>query len=315
LFDAVHNALKHEVAHLQTSGTRTAGPALDLFLLVVLSALWGASYTFIRLGVETIPPLTLIAARTLIAGSLLVAWMFARGIRLPVELAVWRRFLVQALVNSVIPFTLIAWAEQSVEAGLATVLNSLSPVMAFLGTWLMARQEQVTSRKLFGVVAGLSGVCLIVGVSAFEGIGRRVVGQLAVIAASICYAAAAIYGRSFKGLPPVIPAAGSMLVGAALLIPASVALDRPWLLRPSIVSIEALIALSVFSTALAFVIYFKLVQTLGSVGTTSQAYLRVPIGVAISVIFLGESLSPTAWAGLVCIVVGVAAMVGATERA
>jgi drug/metabolite transporter (DMT)-like permease len=82
-----------------------------------------------------------------------------------------------------------------------------------------------------------------------------------------------------------------------------------------IVSTEALLALSVFSTAVAFVIYFKLVQTLGSVGTTSQAYLRVPIGVAISVIFLGESLSPTGWAGLVCIVVGVAAMVGATEQA
>jgi drug/metabolite transporter (DMT)-like permease len=293
---------------LRTTDARTAGPALDLFLLLALSTLWGASYTFIRLGVETIPPLTFIAARTLIAGSLLVAWLLARGIALPGDLAVWRRFLVQALLNSVVPFTLIAWAEQSVEAGLATILNSISPVIAFLGTWLIARHERVTSRKLFGVVAGFAGVCLIVGMTAFEGVGHRVVGQLAIIAASVCYAAAAIYGRSFKGLPPAVPAAGSMLVGAVLLIPASVIIDRPWLLRPSIASIEALMALSVFSTALAFVIYFKLVQTLGSVGTTSQAYLRVPIGVAISVIFLGESLSPTTSAGLVCVVVGVAAM-------
>ena len=303
---AVHR--KREMANLRTSGTRTIGPAVDLFLLLALSTLWGASYTFIRVGVETIPPLTFIAARTLVAGSLLLAWMYARGIALPRDFGIWRRFLVQALLNSVAPFTLIAWGEQSLEAGLATILNSISPVIAFLGTWLIARHEQITLRKLFGVVAGLTGVCLIVGVSAFEGVGHGVVRQLAIIAASICYAAAAIYGRSFKGLPPAIPAAGSMLVGAVLLIPASVIIDRPWLLHPSAASVEALIALSAFSTALAFVIYFKLVQTLGSVGTTSQAYLRVPIGVAISVIFLGESLSPTASAGLICVVAGVVAM-------
>jgi len=299
---------KHQAAIERATGARPTGLAVDLFLLLALSTLWGASYTFIRIGVETIPPLTLIAARTFIAGSLLVAWMYARGIALPRDLAVWRRCLVQALLNSVIPFTLIAWAEQSVEAGLATILNSISPVVTFLGAWLVVREERVTLRKLFGVVAGLTGVCLIVGVSALEGVGSGAVPQLAIIAASICYAAAAIYGRSFNELPPVIPAAGSMIAGAVLLIPASVIFDRPWLLHPSSASIEALIALTVFSTALAFLIYFRLIQTLGSVATTSQAYLRVPIGVAISVFFLGESLSPTATVGLVCVVAGVAAM-------
>ncbi|HEY2817110.1 MAG TPA: EamA family transporter [Casimicrobiaceae bacterium] len=282
--------------------------AVDLFLLFALSTLWGASYAFIRVGVETIPPLTFIAARTLIAGTLLVAWMRARRIAFPRDFGVWRRFLVQALLNSVIPFTLIAWAEQSVEAGLATILNSVAPVFAFLGAWLIARDQHVTSRQLFGVVIGIGGVCLIVGVSTFEGVGSEVVAQLAIIAASICYSGAALYGRSFRGLPPIVPAAGSMLVGAVLLIPASVIVDRPWLIRPSTASIEALIALSVFSTALAFVIYFRLVHTIGSVATTAQAYLRVPIGVAISVIFLDESLSTTASIGLVCVVAGVTAM-------
>ena len=282
--------------------------AVNLLLLLALSTLWGASYAFIRVGVETIPPLTFIAARTLIAGTLLVAWMWARGIALPRDLAVWRRFLVQALLNSVIPFTLIAWAEQSVEAGLATILNSVAPVFAFIGTWLIARDQHVTSRQSFGVILGLAGVCLIVGVSAFEGVGREVVAQLAIIAASICYSGAALYGRSFKALPAIAPAAGSMLAGSLLLIPASLIVDQPWLIHPSSASIEALIALSVFSTALAFVIYFRLVHTIGSVSTTAQAYLRVPIGVAISVVFLGESLAATALIGLVCVVAGVAAM-------
>ncbi|MFL9884036.1 EamA family transporter [Paraburkholderia agricolaris] len=290
--------------------TTTSGPnaALDLILLLTLSTLWGASYTFIRIGVATIPPLTLIAARTLIAGSALLLWMSVQRVRMPRDPAVWRRFFVQALLNSVVPFTLIAWAERSVEAGLATILNSASPVLAFLGTWLITRHEQITPRKLFGVVAGLAGICLVVGMSAFEGLGRQLVPQLAIVMATVCYATAAIYGRSFKGLSPAAPAAGSLIVGAILLVPVSLVIDRPWTLHPSLQSLAALTALAIFSTAMAFVIYFRLVQTLGSVGTTAQAYLRVPIGVAISIVFLGESLSTSAWLGMGCVVAGVAAM-------
>src|SRR6202048_5144079 len=107
---------------------------------------------------------------------------------------------------------------------------------------------------------------------------------------------------------PLAPAAGSLLSGAAVLIPISLVVERPWTLAPSASSIFALSGLAVFSTALAFVIYFRLIQTLGSVGTTAQAYLRVPIGVALGVVFLGETLSPTAWMGLGCVVIGVAAM-------
>ena len=104
------------------------------------------------------------------------------------------------------------------------------------------------------------------------------------------------------------PAAGSLICGAVILAPVSAIVERPWTLTPSAVSLLALAGLAIFSTALAFVIYFRLIQTLGSIGTTAQAYLRVPIGVALGVLFLGESLSPTAWVGLGCVVVGVAAM-------
>lgn len=297
--------------------TATAGrthPATDLLWLLALSTLWGASYTFIRIGVATIPPLTLIAARTLMAGSLLLLWMAAQRIPMPRDAATWRRFLVQALLNSVVPFTLIAWAERSVEAGLATILNSASPVMAFVGTWLFSRHEAVTPRKLFGVIAGLVGICLVVGASALDGLGHQLVPQLAIVAATVCYAGAALYGRSFQGMSPVAPAAGSLIAGTCLLVPASLIVDRPWTLQPSWPSLMALLALAVFSTALAFVIYFRLVQTLGAVGTTAQAYLRVPIGVAIGIVCLGESLAPSAWLGLGGVVAGVAAMTIPSRR-
>ncbi|WP_207459756.1 EamA family transporter [Azospirillum sp. SYSU D00513] len=282
--------------------------AADLGLLLLLATLWGASYSFIKVGVETIPPVTLIAGRTLIAGLLLLAVIRWRGSALPRDRATWTRFLVQACLNSVLPFTLIAWAERTVEAGLAAILNAGTPIFAFLLTAAVTRHEAVTARKSFGVLAGLAGISLIVGVQAFGGLGRNLLAQLAIVAATVCYAGAAIFGRGFKGLDPVMPAAGSLLCGAALLIPVSLVVDAPWGLRPSAESMVALAALSVFSTAFAFVLYFRLVNRLGSVGTTAQAYLRVPIGVAIGMAFLGESPSPTAWAGLVLVIAGVLAM-------
>lgn len=282
--------------------------SFELALLLALATLWGASYTFIKLGVATIPPVTLIAARTLIAGAILLVVIRARGLRLPQDAATWRRFLFQACLNSVIPFTLIAWAERTVDAGLATILNSTSPIFAFLLTVAITRHEAVTARKLLGVVAGIAGTYLIIGVQALGGLGKELLAQVAIVAATVCYAGAAIFGKNFKGLDPIMPAAGSLICGAAILIPVSLVADRPWTLTPSMASVLALLGLSVVSTALAFVIYFRLVQTLGSVGTTAQAYLRVPIGVAIGVLFLGEKLTSTTWAGLACVIVGVAAM-------
>jgi len=293
---------------MEETPSRNPAIAVELSLLLLLATLWGGSYTFIKLGVATIPPITLIAGRTLIAGVLLLFIMYCRGLRLPTDAPTWGRFLFQAVLNSVIPWTLIAWAERSVDAGLATILNSTSPIFTFFLTLAIARQEAPGLRKSFGVAAGMAGICLIIGVQAFGGLGEQLTAQVAIVVATICYAGAAVFSRGFKGLDPMAPAAGSLLCGAAILLPVSIAVERPWTLAPSASSMLALLGLAVFSTAFAFVIYFRLIQTLGSVGTTAQAYLRVPIGVGLGVLLLGESLSPTAWIGLGCVVIGVAAM-------
>src|SRR5215468_4109546 len=282
--------------------------ATELTLLVLLATLWGASYTFIKIGVATIPPITLIAARTSIAGLLLLIIMRWRGLAMPGDLPTWGRFLFQACLNSVIPWTLIAWGERLVDAGLATILNSASPIFTFLFTAAITRHEAVTPRKLFGVVAGMAGICLIVGVDAISGIGHGLVAEIAIVVATICYACAAIFSRGFANLDPMAPAAGSLIAGAAILTPVSLVVEQPWTITPSTSSLLALLGLAVFSTAAAFAIYFRLIHTLGSVGTTAQAYLRVPIGVLLSVVLLGESLSSSAWIGLACVVAGVAAM-------
>jgi len=282
--------------------------AIELSLLALLATLWGASYTFIKLGIDTIPPVTLIAGRTLLAGSILLLILRARGIRMPRDAATWRKFAIQACLNSAVPFTLIAWAEKSVDAGLAVILNSMTPVFTFLVTALWVRHEATTWRKMAGVIVGLAGTSVIVGTQALTHVGQELWGQLAVVLATVCYAGAAIFGKSFREHDPMVPAAGSLVAGAALLIPVSIILDRPWALAPSGESILGLVGLAVFSTAAAFVIYFRLIRTLGSVGATAQAYLRAPVGVAIGAYFLGERLDTMAWIGLACILIGVALM-------
>jgi drug/metabolite transporter (DMT)-like permease len=288
--------------------------SFELALLALLATLWGASYTFIKIGVETIPPVTFIAARTLIAGLLLLLVLRFRGLSLPRDLQSWRLFATQAALNSVLPFTLIAWAELTVDAGLAAILNSTTPIFAFLITIAITRHEPATGRKGLGVVAGMAGICLIIGVEALGGLGRELISQLAIVIATISYAGASIFGKNFKHMDPMMPAAGSMLAGAVVLIPLSLIIDRPWTITPSSDSLMALGGLAVFSTAFAFCIFFRLLHTLGSVSTTAQAYLRVPIGVAIGIYFLSERLSDTAWIGLICVVIGVAAMTLASRK-
>jgi drug/metabolite transporter (DMT)-like permease len=293
---------------IPATATRRPRHLGDIALLLVLATLWGGSYTFIKIGVETIPPVTLIAARTFLAGGVLLLVLRLRGLALPADPTVWRCFAVQACLNSVVPFTLIAWAEQSVGAGLATILNSTSPIFVVLLSWLFGAGEHLPAVRLAGVGLGLAGTLLIVGTQVLAGLGGDVAAHLALVVASLCYGAAALFGRTFKGLDPILPAAGSLICGAAVLVPVALVLDRPWTLAPSAASLSALVALSLLSTALAFVIYFRLIERLGSVATTSVAYLRVLTGVAIGAVFLGESLGAEAWAGLALTVLGVAAM-------
>lgn len=290
---------------IETPRIRTV---INLSMLLLLATLWASAFILIKIAVVEVPPLTLIATRTLIASLLLLGVMAMRGIKLPRDPDVWRRFMIQASLNSVVPFALIAWAESHVDAGLAVILGSNAPIFAVLLALLFVRHESPTLRQGLGIMIGLAGICLVIGVNALGGLGKDVVAQFALVLATVAFGAAVLFGRNFNGLDSIVPAAGSLLCGACVLVPTSLIVDHPWTLTPSMNAVMALLALSVFSTAGAFVIYFHLIRTLGPVGTTAQAYLRVPIGVLLSVVFLGETVSPTVGVGLVCVVAGIALM-------
>ncbi|GGF41614.1 membrane protein [Aliidongia dinghuensis] len=282
----------------------------DLALLLLLALLWGASYGFIRVAVATIPPLTLVATRVTIATVVLQLVMARQGTFLPRRPLAWRNFAIQAAMNGILPFSLIAWGEERVPSGLAGVLNSTTPIFVFLITWAWTRHERAGLRQLVGTLLGLAGIVAIVGPGALSaGLGGDVVAELAIVAATVCYAVAAIFGRTFAGLPPIVPAAGSTLVSAFVMAPAAALIERPWTLpAPSLNSVLALAALGLFSTAGAFVVYFRLLASLGSVGTASVAYLRAAVSVALGILFLGELPGWRTAGGLVLVLTGVAAM-------
>ena len=278
----------------------------ELALLALLALLWGSSYLFVKVALEDIPPVTLIASRVSLAALFLLGVMHWRGERLPTDRRTWRMMLVQAVFNSIGSWTILAWGQQYVDSGLASVLNSTSPVFVFFITLAFTRHEAVNTLKLIGACIGIVGVVLIVGIDAINGLGQQVAGQLAALTGAILYAAAAVYGKNFSHLPATVTATGTMIWATVFLVPSSLLLEQPWTLTPSPRSALAALTLAILCTGVALLIYFRLVRTLGSMGVASQSYLRAGVGVMLGVVFLGEQLSAIVGLGVAAAIAGVA---------
>ena len=279
---------------------------IELLLLALLALLWGSSYLFIKIAVAEIPPVTLIAARVLGAALFLYVVLWLRRDGLPRERRTWGLLGVQAVFNSIGAWTVLAWGQQFVDAGLASVLNSTSPIFVFIFTGLLTRHEALGGRKLLGAGIGTVGVVLIVGTDALRGLGDQVIGQLACLAGAALYAGAAIYGKRFGDISATATAAGTMTWAMAVLVPAALVLEKPWTLSPGTREIMAALVLSIPCTGVALLIYFRLVRTLGSLGVASQSYLRAGIGVILGVVLLDETLSASVFTGLATAILGVA---------
>ena len=280
---------------------------LELSLLVLLALLWGSSYLFAKIAVTEITPITLVATRVVIASVFLFTVMKLTRQSLPRDPSMWLKFSIQAFFNSIGAWTLLAWGQQFVGAGLASVLNSTAPIFVFLITLCLTRHESVSLMKLFGALVGLIGVIILVGTEALKGFGDQVAGQLACLAGAMLYACAAIYGKQqFHTLSAVSTATGTMICASIVVLPWALIAEHPWTLEPSTKAIAATLMLSVFCTGVALLIYFRLIRTLGSLGVASQGYLRSGIGVLLGIVFLGETISLSIFVGLAAAIAGVA---------
>jgi drug/metabolite transporter (DMT)-like permease len=275
-------------------------------LLGLLALLWGSSYLWIKVAVAEIPPVTLIALRVTGGAALLLAVLGVAGGRLPSDRASWGRLFVQSVLNSTGAWTILAWGQQHVSAGLASVLNSTSPVFVLLATLTLSGRGAVGAHRAWGAALGLLGVVLIVGPGVLAGLGAEVAGQAACLLGALLYAGAALYAPRLSHLSPLTAAAGTMLCASATLVPAALVLDAPWTLAPSPHALAAAAALALLSTGVALLIYFRLVRTLGPLGVASQSYLRAGVGVALGVALFGERPSVLDLAGLAAAILGVA---------
>jgi drug/metabolite transporter (DMT)-like permease len=280
----------------------------DYALLLALACCWSSTYPLTKIGLGSIPPITFISARSLIAAAFLIIVLRFRGLRLPSDLKAWKLFAQQQTINSTIPFLMITWAQQYVAAAPTVVLASTTPIFAFLITWGITRHEPATLLKLSGAVLGLAGSAVIIGLDALGGLSRDIVAEAAILLATISFACATIFGLRLSDYDPMVVAAGSLLFGGLLLLPASLIVDHPWTLRPTTEALVATFSMGIFSSAFGLMLFYMCLTRLGTLTTNAQGYLRIPIGVGLSVLLLGESVPPNLALGLLLVMAGVAAM-------
>jgi drug/metabolite transporter (DMT)-like permease len=280
----------------------------DYLLLLALGCAWSSTYPLTKVGLESIPPITFIMSRSLIAAFFLLGVLRLRGLSLPTEWRAWKLFAFQQIINSTLPFLIITWAQQYVPAANTVVLAAMTPIFAFFITWGITRHEPATLLKLVGAILGLAGTAVIIGLDALTSFGDQIYAEIAILIATLSFACATIFGLRMSDYPPTVVAAGSLLFGGLLLLPASLVIERPWTLHPTWPSVAAAVTMGIFSSALGLMLFYMCLARLGTLTTNSQAYLRIPIGVGLSVLLLGEAVPPNLAFGLVLVMAGVAAM-------
>jgi drug/metabolite transporter (DMT)-like permease len=279
----------------------------DYLLLIALGLTWGASFLLIKLAVATIPPLTVVAGRIVVGVVVLLVIARARGVTLPTDRRSWAKLAVMGALGTVLPFFLITWGETRIDSGLAAILMAFVPIGAILLAHLFQHDEKLTVGKVVGVALGCIGLVVLVGPSALAGLGHELTAQLAVLAAALCYAGNSIVARRLGGLSADIVSIGMLLTAGMIAVPAAIAVDRPWTLSPSALSLLAVVLLGVISTALGYVLLFAVIARAGAGFSSFNNFLVPPVGVVWGVLLLGEQPSPHALVALVIVLAGLAA--------
>ncbi|MEZ8284792.1 ABC transporter permease [Vibrio splendidus] len=285
-------------------------------MLILLSMLWGGSFFFVGVVVTDLPPLTIVALRVGIAAITL--WIIALmiGLRPPKELRVWGAFLGMGLLNNVVPFALIVWGQTQIASGLASILNAATPIFAVVVAGILLSDERVTPLKLVGVGIGFVGVVVMIGLPALSG-GGSLIAQLAIIAAALSYAFSGVYGRRFKamGINPIITAAGQVTASTMVLTPVALMVDGPLdVVAMSGDTWAAIAGLAVLSTAVAYVLYFKILELAGATNVLLVTLLVPVSAILLGSLFLNESLEVIHFVGMLLIAIGLSAIDGRLWR-
>jgi drug/metabolite transporter (DMT)-like permease len=225
--------------------------------------------------------------------------------------AIWRSLVVMAVINNVVPFTLLFWSQKYIAGGLASILIATAPLFTIAVGHFATAEDRITPGRLVGLIAGFIGVIIVIGPDALSDLGVNVGAQIACLLASIFYAASAVYGRRFQKQPAAWVAAGTTFMSTLILLPLAAAVDQPWTLpAPSPQALGAMVGLGVISTAAAYLIYFRILSRAGATNIMLVNFLLPLSAILLGVSFLGETLAPRHVLGMAAIAVGLAALDG-----
>lgn len=289
--------------------------AIEWLLLLSLSLLWGGTFLFAEIALDEVRPFTLVLGRVGIAALILIVAVYATGHHMPRSLAAWLPFLVMGALNNLIPFSLIFWGQIEITGGLAAILNATTPLFTVLLAHVLTRDERITPCRLAGLVLGIAGVVVMIGPEALRGLGLHLLAQIAVLGAALSYAFASIYGRRFRGQQPLVSAAGMLCASTLIMLPTALLLDRPWTgPLPGVTTWAAILGLAILGTALAYILYFRLLATAGATNLMLVTFLIPVSAILLGGAVLDERLDPEHFLGMTLIALGLAAIDGRPLR-
>ena len=282
----------------------------DWLLLVFLSVLWGATFFFIAVASPEVPPFTLVLARVGIAALALAPLVYLMGHRLPSGIAAWLPFAVLAIINNVIPFTLIVHGQQHIASGLAAVLNATTPLFTLIVMRVFAG-EALTSSKVLGVLLGVGGVAVLIGPEALTANASSVIGMVCILGASLSYGFSALWMRQLRHIPPLVSSAAQLTCSTVLLLPIAAVVDRFWLLpQPGAPAVLAVLGLALIATALAYIVFFRISASAGPSNVMLVTFLIPVTATALGVLILDETLTIHQIAGALIIASGLVVIDG-----
>jgi drug/metabolite transporter (DMT)-like permease len=292
--------------------------AREWSLLTLLSLLWGGSFLFVGVAVKELTPLTLVTLRVGLAAAILWASAPLLGVSPPRSSRAAAALVVLGFGNNALPYSLIAYGQTCLPSGLASILNAATPLFTVIAAHFLTREEKLSGLKLVGTIAGLAGVAALLGPDLVTNAGAQFWAELAVLAAALSYALSAIFARRMRalGLQPIDVAAGQATAATLLLAPLALAVDRPWTLpMPSAATVGCVLAIAALSTALAYILYFRILAGAGATNVLLVTLLVPATSVALGALFLHERLMWRQFLGYALIAVGLAFIDGRLPRA
>ncbi|MDF1748974.1 MAG: DMT family transporter [Alphaproteobacteria bacterium] len=287
--------------------------ASEWLMILTLSIIWGGAFFCSEVAVRELPFFTIVACRVGLAAIILFAITRLRGIKMPTSPAIWGAFFLMGLLNNAIPFSLIVWGQSHIASGLASILNATTPLFSVIVAHFFTQDERITPARLGGVVVGFLGVTLMIGGDVLDQIGVDIAAQLGCLGAALSYSIAGVFGRRFwrMGISPLATATGQITAASCMLIPIALVINQPWTLPvPSMGAILSVLGLAALCTALAYILYFRVLATAGATNLMLVTFLVPVTAIFLGILFLGETLEIRHIAGMVMIGLGLVAIDG-----